>query len=207
LIAHSFGGVIAINYAKRYPRHVSSIVLSNVTLHFLSRDTLRMQIGMLNRLVDAPIAMPPPFASIEALRMARDEVRSKVNRAGRGYLQFTSDPSTLRRMVEVDGGYERSQGFGAAVMARPAQYPEYFADYIPLTEEIDAPVLIIAGSADYAVGPAHHRRFRFRHAQTVMLKSGHMPYADASHEFVAAVRRFLECVAASNGRARTSNRR
>ena len=192
LIAHSFGGIIAVNYARRYPSHVSSIILANATLHFLSRDTLRMQIGMLAGLVDPPMAAPPREASIEALYEARAEVRAQVDKTGRAYLQFTDDLSTLRRMIEIDRGYRRSHGFGDAVMLRPAPYPEYFLDYAPSTAEIDAPVLVIAGAKDYVVGARHHESFRFRRSTTVVLDCGHMPYADAPAGFVAAIRGFLE---------------
>src|SRR5688500_6714578 len=35
LIAHSFGGILAVDYAKRHPQHVSELILVNITLHFL----------------------------------------------------------------------------------------------------------------------------------------------------------------------------
>lgn len=51
LIAHSFGGILAVEYAKRYPQRVSKLVMANATLHFLGPENARMQIDFVNRVL------------------------------------------------------------------------------------------------------------------------------------------------------------
>ncbi|MFP3571062.1 hypothetical protein, partial [Paraburkholderia sp. SIMBA_030] len=41
---HSFGGIIAVNYTKKYPQHTKGIILANVTLHFLNNESIKEQI-------------------------------------------------------------------------------------------------------------------------------------------------------------------
>lgn len=46
LLAHSFGGIIAVNYAKKYPDHLFGLILANSTLDLNS--SLEDQIGYVN---------------------------------------------------------------------------------------------------------------------------------------------------------------
>jgi proline iminopeptidase len=192
VIAHSFGGIIAVNYAKRYPARVTRLVLANATLHFLSQETLWMQIEALSGLLAHPSTLPEKDAPLEALEFARRDIRSRLNAEGRGYLQFTNQRSTLDQMMEIDAGYARSRGFGNAVMANRTDYPEYYASHVAITKEIEIPTLIIAGSRDYVVGAEHHRGFRFPCFSTTVLDTGHMPYADAPDSFATAIKEFLD---------------
>ncbi|MEF9476594.1 alpha/beta hydrolase [Chryseobacterium sp. 1B4] len=65
LLAHSFGGIIAVNYAKKYPQHTKGIILANVTLHFLNDESVKEQIEYGNSLLQAK-NRPVPKDSLSA---------------------------------------------------------------------------------------------------------------------------------------------
>ena len=44
LISHSFGGIILVRYALKYPQHVKGIILANSTLHFFNTESMTEQI-------------------------------------------------------------------------------------------------------------------------------------------------------------------
>lgn len=191
LIAHSFGGILAVDYAKRYPQHVSELILANISLHFLGPENSRMQIDLVNRLLGKKVVVVADDADAATLAKGRDEARAALMKSGQGYRFLTEDTASIRKMSEIDGSYERSRGYGAAIFEQKDSYPEYWVDYAPVTTDIKQPVLVITGSKDYAVGPDEYKRFRFPDQKTVVIDGGHISYFENNAEFVAAIRDFM----------------
>jgi proline iminopeptidase len=192
LIAHSFGGLLAVNYVTQYPKHVSSLVMANATLQFLGPHHARMQINFANELLGAPVVSLPDSNDAAALDIASEEARLAILKSGQGYRFLTESLDTIKRMNEIDRSYARTRSFGSAVLNQRASYPEYYADYAPMTASINKPVLVISSRADYAVGPDEYRRFRFPKQTTVVLDGGHISYYDQNPKFVAAIKGFLD---------------
>lgn len=190
LIAHSFGGVLALSYALRYPARVSSLILANATLQFLGPSQQRMQLRFINEVLASlgkpTIAIPEAPADLAA---ASEQAFQAIMHTDQPYRLLTDHLATVQLMNKIES-YPRSRGLGDAVMAHPGE-GEYFADYAPRSAEVTAPVLVIASRADHAVGPDEHKRFRFPHATVVELDGGHMSYYDANAPFTAAIRAFL----------------
>lgn len=191
LIAHSFGGILAVDYAKRYPQHVSALVLANISLHFLGPENSRMQIDLVNRLLGKTVVSVADDADADTLAKGRDAARSALMKSGQGYRFLTETTDSIRTMSEIDGSYQRSRGFGTAIFEQRDVYPEYWIDYAPVTAGIAQPVLVITGSKDYAVGPDEYKRFRFPNQKTVVIDGGHISYYENNEEFVAAIRDFI----------------
>ena len=191
LIAHSFGGILAVEYAKRYPQHVSKLVMANTTLHFLGPENARMQIDFVNRTLGKQAVEVADDADPAALAKARDEARAALMKSGNGYRFLSETTDSIKTMSEIDGSYERSRGFGNAIFEEAAKYPEYTLDYTADSAAVAQPVLVIAGSKDYAVGPDEHKRFRFPNQKVVVLNGGHISYYENNAEFVGAIREFM----------------
>lgn len=64
-------------------------------------------------------------------------------------------------------------------------------DFTTLTNEINKPVLVIAGEYDDAVSPNHHRLFKFKNSEVRVLKSAHHPYIENQLEFKDAIIKFV----------------
>lgn len=191
LIAHSFGGVLAVAYANRYPAHVSELILANATLQFLGPSALRMQTTFINELLGRTRPPLPADSDPAGLAAAHDDAWSALMHSDQGYRVLTDHLATVQKMNAIEGSYPRSRGFGAAVMEQRAALPEYYADYAPMSARIAQPVLVITSARDYAVGPDEYKRFQFPHPQVVTLDGGHISYYDANAAFTAAVRAFL----------------
>lgn len=191
LIAHSFGGILALDYALRYPQRVSALVMANTTLHFLGPDQGRMQIAFANQIFAErgmpAVAIPDDPAAISA---AQEAATTELARhTDQQWRLITTRLENLKRFNQLESSYPRSNGFGDFVMAH--RDGEYFADYTSQSARVTAPTLIIASVLDRAVGPDEHTRFRFPHATVAKLPGGHMSYADDPAAFTAAVRDFL----------------
>lgn len=187
LMAHSFGGIIAVSYAKKYPQNVKGIILANVTLHFLNNESVKEQIEYANELLH-----------LKNQKIAKDSLSSELSKLSKalrskrmGYRFLTDDIETIKEMDKVDSLHPRIIDFGMAVITKPKEFPEYYADYAPITKDIKVPTLIITGKKDKAVGTKHYQSFKFPDKEIVSIDGGHLLYYEKNPEFIKAVWNFV----------------
>ncbi|WP_265129795.1 alpha/beta fold hydrolase [Chryseobacterium oranimense] len=188
LLAHSFGGIIAVNYAKQYPQHTKGLILANITLHFLNDKTLKEQIAYGNSLLQLQNKTIPK----DSLSTELSKISAALRKKRIGYKFLTEDIETIKQTDKIDSLHPRIIDFGMAVISKPKEFPEYYADYAPLTKDIHVPVLVITGKKDKAVGTQHYKTFRFPDQKVVAIDGGHLLYYEKNREFVDAVREFME---------------
>lgn len=120
---------------------------------------------------------------------------SKVNSALRkkkiGYKFLTEDIETIKEMDKIDAPHPRIINFGMAVISKPKDFPEYYADSAPIAKDIKVPVLVITGKKDKAVGTQHYKTFLFPNQKVVAIDGGHLLYYEKNKDFVDAVNRFV----------------
>ncbi|WP_343686727.1 alpha/beta hydrolase [Chryseobacterium gleum] len=187
LLAHSFGGIIAVNYAKKYPQHIKGIILANVTLHFLNDESVKEQIEYGNSLLQAKNRTVPK----DSLSSELSKISSALRKKRIGYKFLTEDIETIKEMDKIDSLHPRIIDFGMAVISKSKDFPEYYADYAPITKDIRVPVLIITGKNDKAVGTQHYKTFRFPNQKVISIDGGHLLYYEKNKEFVNIVSRFV----------------
>lgn len=188
LMAHSFGGIIAVSYARKYPQNVKGLILANVTLHFLNDESVKEQIEYANELLH-----------LKNKKIEKDSLSSELSKLSKslrakrmGYRFLTDDIETIKGMDEVDSLHPRIIDFGMAVISKPKEFPEYYIDYAPLTKDIKTPTLIITGKKDKAVGTKHYQSFEFINKKVVSIDGGHLLYYEKNPEFITAVWDFVK---------------
>ncbi|QNH60908.1 alpha/beta fold hydrolase [Hymenobacter sediminicola] len=198
LLSHSFGGILAVNYARKYPQRVAGLILANSTLHFFNNAFFKDQTTAGYRLLGVDTVLTT--TSRPRLVHAWNEVRQQLSQRRLTYRLLADSISTIARMDSVEGSYSRTPDFGTQVI-RPLldstlvnPYPEYVADYTALTAQIHVPTLVITGTRDYAVGVQHYKSFQFPQQQTVVLPGSHLLYYENNTAFVRTVCSFVSSV-------------
>ncbi|MGN7865093.1 alpha/beta fold hydrolase [Chryseobacterium sp. 22458] len=187
LLAHSFGGIIAVNYAKKYPQYTKGLILSNITLHFMNDDSVQEQIEYGNSLLQHKNKVIPK----DSLSSELSKISTALRKKRIGYKFLTEDVETIKKMDKVDSLHPRIIDFGMAVISKPKEFPEYYSDYTPMTKDIKVPVLVITGKKDKAVGTRHYKTFQFPHQKVVVIDGGHLLYYERNREFVSVIERFV----------------
>jgi proline iminopeptidase len=196
LLSHSFGGVLAVNYAKKYPQHLYGLILTNSTLHFFNNSSLRGQIRYAYQLLHKDTTITSDDTKV--LLHQNMIVRKQLSKAQLGYKLLADSVTTIEKMDSLESSYKRTSDFGYAVIAhlidstKQNQYPEYWKDYAPISSQIHVPVLVITGTRDYAIGPDHYKTFRFPDQQVVQIEGPHMLYDEKNAAFTAAVFGFID---------------
>lgn len=190
LLAHSFGGIIAVNYARKYPEHVSGLILAAATLHMNNPESIYDQIKYANQLLKKKTTIRET-ATPEELLAALTEARSQLSKQHLGYKFLTDDIKTIEKMSDIDDSYQRTIDFGGNVIKNPETYSEYYADYTKITPLIHVPALILTGRNDHAVGFNHYRSFRFPAPTVKHINGGHLFYYENNETFVKTVSDFI----------------
>jgi proline iminopeptidase len=191
VMAHSFGGTIATEYAARYPQHVRGLALLNCTLDLHDSMTSTLENGL--RFVQVPDKAPyldPTKPLDERFGMLLPHL-SEQNIWFK--LQYQTEAG-LQKVTEADKGNPGTGVFGSYGFS----LPDYRKDFTALTPHITVPVLVVTGKTDYCIGPEHYKRFRFPNQQVVQLQSGHVPFVEEPAGFRKAILGFVKRVARKN---------
>ena len=196
LLSHSFGGILAINYALKYPEHLSGIIMANTIAHFMNLNQMKEQIEYGYRLLKKDTTINE--TDFKKLMNEAALVRKKLSAVHLGYKYIANDVNTIVKMDSIENSYKRTSDFGMTLFmplmdsTKVQKYPEYFKDYALLTSEIKTRALIITGKGDHAVGPDYYKNYKFKNQKVVHLNGSHMLYYENNKEFTATVCDFVK---------------
>lgn len=194
LLSHSFGGIIAFNYARKYPSHVYGLMLANSTLHFFNTASIKEQVEYGYRLLGRDTVIQETDSLLQLMTV----VRKEMSKQRIGYKFLTDDIQTIIKLDSLDDMYPRTNDFGMAIVvplldtSKKVRYPEYSLDYTLQTSQLQLPVLTITGSNDHAIGIRHYEKFKFPQQEVVKIDGGHLLYYEQNAAFVKAVCAFVK---------------
>jgi proline iminopeptidase len=194
VLGHSFGGNVALEYALRYPRSLSRLVLLDT-----GGDSWWAQ-------VNAPELLARRGFSPRTVRLARRffngrtapwEFFPTLMRLGSAYDPYTSFLALVRQLVS-----ERR--------AKPRPRPHIFG-FSQLTKgwtvmdrlgEIEVPTLVMAGRDDFLFPPEHQAQLAAGIPNAwlrIIKRAGHNPHDEQTYEVMGAISDFLSAEAPMKG--------
>ena len=183
LLSHSFGGILALSYALKYPEHVKGLILVNATLDI--RSSLESQICYINSLLKTNFATADRSpASVLATFM---EARTALSEKDLTYKVLSDSRQSVITLDSIDASSKRSYDFAQKAFT----IDDYWKDYTGLTGHAKAPVLAITGTSDHSVGENHYLSFSFTNGQIEKIAGGHMLYYENNSAFTKAIFKFV----------------
>lgn len=184
VMAHSFGGIIAANYAYKYEEFIDKLILLNCTLSMEDSFSSQLNYGI------TLLSTEDSQYSEESSTFEKwQHVVGKLLEKDIFYKLQYNDYKNFLRVNAKSGEIEN---FNVVMANQAFSNEEYFANYFYLTEKITVPVLIITGNEDYAIGPDHHRNFLFPNKKVRVIQGKHMLYLENNEEFKSVIQEFVE---------------
>jgi proline iminopeptidase len=190
LIGQSFGTALGMEYAARYPEHVSHLVLAAGVPDIPA--ALDIQCARLER------EDPAAFARARAARREGDKARCNVFRAyegaaSRAFIDRNMYPrmETMKLVDEADaeGGLRNTGEIGQAIVAQG-----FFSYRFDKAERLTMPVLVIAGGRDLQAVAEPQRALAQRVRRGRYLEypeSGHFMFVEEPVRFGRDVTAFI----------------
>ena len=190
LLGHSHGGVVAMDYAARFPGRVEKLILASTLARFAQEQVGAMEAAM------AAKAAEPWY----------DDARAALEAEQKGDFETDADLGELA-MREFAfyfaryGDAERAYVDSLRADVPNADTLRYFNQEIfetfdlrPQLEQITAPTLVVTGEQDFITGPvcANDIEASLRDVRKVLIPgAGHFVFVEAPEQFRAAVLDFL----------------
>jgi proline iminopeptidase len=187
VMAHSFGGILATEYASDYLSTIKAMVYLNCTVNLpaTAASGLAKGVELLgNKPEDVKYFLND---SIPVLRRW-GEIFGRLNEKNLVYqLMFDKKESK-----EYDDSLMALPFLKYVYARRLWSYPEYFADFSSKTSKITVPVLVISGTRDYTIGVDHYRLMHFPSMEIKFVEGGHALYYEHNAELYNSVAPFLK---------------
>lgn len=180
IIAHSFGGIIATEYAKRYEDYLESMILLNCTLNM--NDSLLSQIEYGCRLLKLDIN---DYISDDIINSWKRVAYELIKNDLYYKLQF-KEYENYQLICNIDKNMENTNMSQQALVNK-----SYFENYYNISKYINTKTLIVTGKYDYAIGPKNHEKFKFQNATVKTLHSKHNTYVEDVNDIVELINNFL----------------
>lgn len=204
LVAHSFGGIVAAEYAHRYPDHVAKIVMVDAS-PFVER-ALSQQLTY----ADSIAARDFPAYTTEIHALAQKEggtfgrLRQLYGIVGRKAVQERLHYASTAKQQEMEALDDQSRILGCtssrAVTALEAE--GFFSDTpAGVAMPFDVPTLLVAGKESHVIGAENiQASAKAWHAELVVVEgAGHFVYFEQPLKFAEIVTAWLRGQPAPRG--------
>lgn len=200
VLGHSFGGMVALEYALRYPEHLSRLILMDT-----GGDARCWR-------QNAPDILAKRGYSPEAVRVAQRFFRGQLTSEEvlPSVLQFISAYAYHASIIynPVFLSLAMRAGFGPPMKMRPEAHVFGFGQLMPgwnvmdRLNEIKVPTLVMAGRHDFIFPPEHQAILagRLPNAQLELIEcAGHNPQMEQPTATIQAIRRFMDAADMTRG--------
>lgn len=185
ILAHSWGAVLAINYALKNGNHTRSLILSDPISLSHEFDSAQQQ-NIKERWKDTMLA----FKSKEIKRLPEPTTSIRIK------LAFLSAMYDVRKIDSINVTMPRNVADALTVLYRGlmSDAEQYDRDYYTEIKAIHTPTLIIHGDYDNVVLASSEKlKASIAHSKLVRFdKSGHFPFLEENAKYTETVFKFLD---------------
>lgn len=179
-LGHSFGGILQMGYANRFPDAHKGMLMINCTVD-INRSSCESWLPKAAEFVGEEYSC---VGDSVALLQRMNEFGGKLREKGMFWKMGSGDPGTFQKLDEATAviknfNYHQSQH----VLNRP----EYWSDFSTSTAHVKVPVLYFYGTTDYMVGPEHYKALKFPKLLLWKNKGGHVPFIEDKEDLQKAI--------------------
>ncbi len=184
-MGHSFGGILQVGYAKRYPEATSGMIMLNCSLSLLDglKDALAKACEFLEPKDTGPCP-DPSKPQIEQLMAVYGKLRERDLFWKMGYKSKANEDAVTAAMQESPYNHDEENSL--------MQVKEYFQDFRGETARMKVPVLFFSGRTDWMAGPGNYKGVSFPEMLLWQSDVGHVPFVENPVDLEKAIVAYLQ---------------
>jgi proline iminopeptidase len=179
VMGHSYGGFVALEYALRYPRRLSHLILMDTAATFDYGEEIEANARRKGATEEQMEALDAPVGDEEKFRRVLEIIVPLYWHRFDAELQARVFARTVYSAEAYEAGGPLIEGW----------------DLTPRLGEIGTPTLVLAGQDDFVTPPSQARILHegIPGSELIVFEhSGHFPYLEEPEAFFGAVRGWLE---------------
>lgn len=184
-LGHSFGGVLQMGYADKFPAAQKGMIMLNCTIN-LPESACESWIPKAAEFVGEVYTCEGDTVGMPQ-RMG--EFGGKLREKDLFWKMGSRDPETFAKLDEISFEIEN---FNGELSRYALDYPEYWENFKPLSAKMEIPVLYFYGSTDFMVGPEHYKGLEFPNLLLWENKGGHIPFIEDKEDLEKAILAYTE---------------
>ncbi|RYY97167.1 MAG: alpha/beta hydrolase [Chitinophagaceae bacterium] len=188
VMGHSFGGILEVNYAHRFPASVSALMLIHATLNMQFSMQSHLEFGLKELNITDQAAY-------------RDSTKPLIGRVSMVHSRLTEKGVWYKLMYRNAFEKKYNDSVSSAIGEVNYDYAnkvwevkDYWTDFTPLTASVKCPVLVMTGDRDHAIGLDHYKSFRFPHPTVLHYIGGHAPFQEEPQWFAEKILSFVPSI-------------
>ncbi len=201
VLGHSFGGRVALRYARAHPDRVSTVIFENPAWDITESDRLKLPVAARlfaeagDEVSAARCHLLLAGASVD--RWEAVELLSGLHGHGRYYDLFAHQPharQALRQLDDINPFPPDWQARGDTQARRLLEAPDVLSSMVPLLSGLAVPALLIKGQHDLVTGPGQLQGFQEQVTGgqlTIFPNSGHFVQLEEPEDYASTVRDFV----------------
>ena len=179
-LGHSFGGILQMGYSERYPEAIIGMIMLNCTIS-LNESACESWLPKAAEFVGEQYRCEGD--SIPILQRM-NEFGGKLREKDIFWKMGSRDSDTFDTLDKISAEIEN---FNYDLNKYAMNYPDYWEDFKPLSENMHMPVLYFYGKTDYMVGPEHYMTLKFSNLMLWESNGGHVPFIEDKEELEKAI--------------------
>lgn len=185
-MGHSFGGVLQTAYAELYPEVISGMMIINGSLD-MSDSFHSSWCPKASEFLN----ISKPFPCLDTSIPMFDRWGELISTLNEKNLMWKMG-YVYRESIEImNMTYRDIENWNPDFSDSFTEYDEYLADFRPVTNTLNMPVLFYYGTSDWMIGPEHYKGIKFPNVLLWPGDTAHMPFLENREDLMNAIREFL----------------
>jgi proline iminopeptidase len=184
-LGHSFGGLLQMGYALRYPSTVNAMIMINASLNMgLNYETSWCPkacdfLGITDRSYFGDASIP--------LHLRWDSLITSLNSRDLMWRMGFASREEMNLMNSTYGELPAWNGDFSEVAMR---MDDFAVDFTEATAEVKMPVLFIYSTGDWMIGPQHYKSAKFPEMMLKGIDAAHIPFFGDNADIMQVIRAF-----------------
>ncbi len=187
-LGHSFGGVLQMGYAERYPKSIKGMIMINCTLN-MRESFCKSWFPEAYKILNIKDTTKCMNDSTSVLLNNLINLIGKLNEKNSTWKMTFALQNNEKRLNETYNEIpDWNHDFGNIAFT----IKDYWNNYKPNTLSMRMPVLFFYGRSDWNVGPNHYKGIIFPNMILWGSNVGHMPFLENKSDLEKAIKQYIE---------------